>query len=88
MNIEISGLPASGPNRAPLKAARDAFKQFLGDNHITAGNGYVKITPPIPVTITGSLFYDIDHAPGVVGPNGMRPSTAWEIHPVTELDFN
>ena len=33
------------------------------------------------------LIYDIDHAPGVVGPSGMRPRTSWEIHPVTKLDL-
>jgi len=29
----------------------------------------------------------VDHAAGVVGPQGMRPSTAWEIHPVTKIEF-
>jgi hypothetical protein len=24
---------------------------------------------------------------GVVGPTGMRPKTAWEIHPVTRIEF-
>ncbi|MDB5389314.1 MAG: hypothetical protein JWM11_4960 [Planctomycetaceae bacterium] len=87
MNIEISGLPTTGPNRAPLAAVRASLRQFLTANGVNVTSSYIKFNPPIPVTVTGSLFYDIDHAPGVVGPSGMRPKTSWEIHPVTELTF-
>jgi hypothetical protein len=37
------------------------------------------------VLIEGSLFFDIDHAAGVVGPEGKRPKKAWEIHPITKI---
>ena len=37
--------------------------------------------------VCGSLFYDISHSPGTVGPQGLRPGTAWEIHPVTSIVF-
>jgi hypothetical protein len=63
-------------------------RQKLADilvNQLPAGSGYRKYTFPIPVVVDGSLFFDVDHAAGVVGPAGMRPQTAWEIHPVTRL---
>jgi hypothetical protein len=86
INVEISGLPKSGPFRAQLKQARETFENFFGDNISTTG--YHKFTDePIPVRIRGSLFYDIDHPPGAVGPTGLKPTTAWEIHPVTEITF-
>ena len=38
--------------------------------------------------ITGSLFYDIDHKPGVVGPVKFRSHlpSAWEIHPISSIE--
>jgi len=47
--------------------------------------GMSKLKKPIAVEVQGSLFYDIDHEPGVVGPLDMQPRTAWEIHPISEL---
>lgn len=85
MNAEISGLPRTGPARGALTSVRDQFKQFFASNPL--GTSYRLFDPPIAVRVTGSLFYDIDHAPGVVGPSGHRPKTAWEIHPVTGIDF-
>jgi hypothetical protein len=86
LNVEVSGLPESGAFRAPLKSVRDAFQEFFGDN-IPAGSGYSKFNPPIKVRITGSIFFDVDHKAGVIGPAGFRPKTAWEIHPVSEIVF-
>jgi hypothetical protein len=91
MNMEITGLPLGGPNRAKLRVPRDALKQFLRDHQdrVTT-TGYFRFEDPVPVRITGSLFYDIDHKPGVVGsftePRRV-PATAWEVHPVTEIVF-
>ncbi len=85
MNVEISGLPPTGPARAPLKAVRDKFKAQFANAPI--GSSYHKFNPPIPVQVTGSIFFDMDHVGGTVGPSGMRPATAWEIHPVTDIDF-
>ena len=86
LNVEVSGLPQSGPFRAPLKQVRDKFQQHLGT--VISGPGYHNFAEnPIPVRITGSLFYDIDHPPGAVGPTGLKPATAWEIHPVTDIEF-
>ncbi len=85
MNVEISGLPADGPSYAALAQARSDFKTYFADQ--LPGSGYDLYDTPIPVKISGSLFYDIDHAPGLVGPSGMKPTTAWEIHPITAIVF-
>lgn len=88
LNVEVSGLPVGGApeNRDRLTAARAAFKDAF---HIgaTGPGSYQKPHEPVPVRVTGSLFWDVDHEPGVVGPQGMRPKTAWEIHPVSEVEF-
>jgi hypothetical protein len=85
MTAEVSGLPPAGNIRARLKVARDAFKQFFSGQPI--GTSYKKFDPPIPVRISGSLFFDVDHPAGVVGPEPFKPKTAWEIHPVTSIEF-
>jgi hypothetical protein len=91
MNMEISGLPLGGPNRAKLRVPRQAFKDFLGQRQEAVGTtGYLRFEDPVPVRVTGSLLYDIDHAPGKVGsfqaPRRV-PATAWEVHPITEIVF-
>ena len=84
-NAEISGLPASSAAaHATLLNARKQLATILA-NELPGGSGYRKYKTPIRVEIDGSLFFDVDHEAGVVGPEGMRPSTAWEIHPVTRL---
>lgn len=85
MTAEVSGLPAAGPFKAPLKAVRDKFKSEPALAHVRTT--YIKFDPPIPVSVKGSLFYDIDHPPSAIGPSGLRPKTAWEIHPVTDIEF-
>jgi hypothetical protein len=89
MNMEISGLPLSGPHRAKLMAARTKFKnQFLLGP--TGPRGYEDLEVPLPVKVTGSLFFDMDHCPPAdyVGHQWMQPRTAWEVHPITEIEFN
>jgi hypothetical protein len=83
MTAEISGLPETGPARAVLTVPRQAFEGFFETNRI--GTMYKKFNPPIPVDVTGSLFFDLDHPAGAVGPTGLKPETAWEIHPVTSI---
>lgn len=41
----------------------------------------------IPISVKGSLFYDIDHPPGHVSFGNYKPTTAWEIHPVQKIKF-
>lgn len=85
MNVEVSGLPPSGPDRPVLVEVRNEFEEVLDGN--LPGESYDFYQPPIPVRISGSLFYDIDHPPGQVGPSSLRNrlESAWEIHPITSL---
>jgi hypothetical protein len=90
MTVEISGLPKSGhPDRAALKLAREEFKSFLGDG-TPQGSSYDRYDEPIPVRVTGCLFFDTSHHAGLPnspGPAEMKPGTTWELHPVTEIVF-
>jgi hypothetical protein len=90
MNVEVSGLPVTGTNanRDQLREVRNTFKTRFGLGN-TGPNSYVKPNPPVPVRITGSLFYDVDHAPPeeFVGPKSHKPQTAWEIHPISKIEF-
>jgi hypothetical protein len=84
-NAEISGLPKKqAPAFAALRAVRESLSTIL-DADFPGPGSYRKYDPAIAVTIEGALFYDIDHAPGAVGPGDMKPTTAWEIHPITRL---
>jgi hypothetical protein len=88
LNVEVSGIPVGGTtaNRKQLMAVRDQFKQTF--NLSASGpKGYKRPNEPIPVRITGSLFWDVDHPPGAVGPGDLKPKTAWEIHPVSVIEF-
>lgn len=84
LNVEVSGLP-DGQFHQQLKDVRDAFTTFFADH--LPGVAYSKFDPPIPVRITGSLFFDIDHKAGEVGPGAFKPTTAWEIHPVSAIEL-
>jgi hypothetical protein len=89
LNVEVSGIPADGTaeNRARLWDVRKAFKGTfqLGDE---GPDSYNRPDPPVPVEITGSLFWDSEHEPPhTVGPNDFKPRTAWEIHPVSGIEF-
>jgi hypothetical protein len=82
-NIEISGVPKSG-NTTILKV-RNFFKDNFGQ---VCGPKYAVFKDdPIPIKVSGSVFYDVDHPAGQVGPVGMRPKTSWEIHPVASISW-
>ena len=84
-NIENSGLlSTSSANYTALKKARTQIEDFFGEY---CSSKYWKMSPIIEIEVKGSLFYDIDHKPGIVGPNGLKPTTAWEIHPITDIKF-
>jgi hypothetical protein len=84
-NVEVSGLPPhSAHSFASIKGARESFEENF---EAPTGSGYTQYEPT-HVHIVGSLFYDIDHAAGVVGPSGYRPQSAWEIHPVTTFELS
>lgn len=86
LNCEVSGLPdVDSPDYPTLKNVRLQFFHIWGDQF--PGDNYDPFpqSQRIHVIVEGSLFYDIDHPAGRVGPTGFRPTTAWEIHPVTKL---
>lgn len=89
MTMELSGLPPkSSKHFNRLRKARDAYKTFFGAN--LPGTTYDFYDPPIPVTIEGSLFFDMSHAQGSKpGPASLRKDipTIWEIHPISKIEF-
>jgi hypothetical protein len=84
INVEVSGLPPEEPQRGELEQARNAFKGMFGDVVPDSVGSYVA-TEPFHVRVRGSLFYDIDHPAGNVGPGPLKPNTSWEIHPVLSI---
>jgi hypothetical protein len=89
LNSEVSGLPTGGPFKPLLTQVRNDFKAFFSTDVLEhAKTRYVTFNPPIPVRVSGSLFWDIEHVPpDTVGPTAHKPRTAWEIHPVTKIVF-
>jgi hypothetical protein len=89
MPMAISGLPPQDSTHfTRLKAARDAYKEFFGDD--LPGASYDFYDPPIPVEVEGSLFFDMSHSSGSgPGPARLRQNipTLWEIHPITNILF-
>ena len=92
MTAEISGLPSDTTTTAyeMLKRARrqlyERYPDFFEGPKIRK---YVRPTKNFPeVEIRGSLFFDTRHAAGTVGTGTLKPETAWEIHPVTYLNFS
>ena len=85
LNVEISGVPTDGPDRDAIQEVRDAFKDHFDGNPPKKYKPF--FNPPKRVVIEGSLFFDRDHAAGTVGPEGFRPASAWEIHPVKSIKF-
>ncbi|MGA3014088.1 MAG: hypothetical protein ABSD71_08635 [Bacteroidales bacterium] len=85
MNVEVSGLPdKTSSNYTVMKELRDKMVVRFGK---ICGSKKFFIDKPIKISVSGSLFYDIDHKPGVVGYKNLKPKTAWEIHPVTDIVF-
>lgn len=89
MTMELSGLPPkSSKHYDRLKSARDAYKGFFGNN--LPGMTYDFPDPPVPIRVTGSLFFDVSHSNGQrPGPQSLksRMPTIWEIHPISEITF-
>ena len=82
MSGEVSGLPPAHPTLSPLPQRRADIRKIL-KNHQNANGLFVT---PVAVSVTGSLFWDGEHRfPNNVGPEGLRPSKAWEIHPIKLL---
>ena len=87
ITVEISGLPQdpADPSYPALSAVRTKFLAYF--NNQQPSRHYKQFAPPIAVALTGSVFFDVDHSAGAVGPAGLKPSSAWEIHPLTNITF-
>jgi len=84
-NAEVSGLPGD-ENDSLLITVRNKILNRFGD--IACQDGAFKpVSSFIPITITGSIFFDVDHRAGLVGFGVYKPTTAWEIHPITDIEF-
>ncbi len=81
-NVEVSGLAASNKQ---IAAVRKAFEQQFVN---LCSSSYVLFAAnPIKIQIEGSVFFDVDHKPGQIGPAGFQPATSWEIHPISKIAF-
>jgi hypothetical protein len=87
LTAEVSGLSRLGTaqDKAALESARRQYRDVLSNK--MPGKKYVIVDPPLAVAVIGSLFYDMDHTPGVVGTGDFVPATSWEIHPVTTISL-
>jgi len=82
MNSEISGLPVANPTKSPFPQRRSDIRTILAKHENVNG----LFVAPVPVQVSGSLLWDGEHtAPNNVGPKGLRPTKAWEIHPIKLL---
>jgi hypothetical protein len=82
MNSEVSGLPSTHPTQSPFPKDRADIRAILA-KHKNASGLFVT---PVPVTVSGSLLWDGEHRfPNNVGPKTLRPTKAWEIHPIKQL---
>jgi len=84
-NAEISGLPGDVTDNL-LAGVRKKITDRFGDIACSSG-AFKPVGTLIPIKITGSLFFDVDHPAGKVGFGVYKPKTAWEIHPVTAIEF-
>lgn len=85
-NVECSGLPTHNATDYPqLEAARTKITEHFSE---MCSAKYAVFESGIPIEVTGSIFFDVDHKAGVIGPEGYRPKTAWEVHPMSNIVFN
>ena len=84
-NAEISAFPEED-DASSLHTVRNRIINMFGD--LSCGDdSYKPVEELIPIRIKGSLFFDVDHPAGRVGFGVYKPRTAWEIHPVTLIQF-
>lgn len=93
-NVEISGNPPAGAyGRQDIIQARNDFEEYFELTY--CADSYYEQNfrnDPIPVIITGSIFYDAWHCSSFAssGPQRwteIKLQTAWEIHPITKIEF-
>jgi hypothetical protein len=82
----VSGLPdPSRDSFNTLNAVRAKLKNQFGN---VCGKPVLLLDNPVKIIISGSLFFDINRKPGKSVHKKIRTTTAWEIHPVSEIVFN
>jgi hypothetical protein len=84
LTAEASALPVDGPQRVLLAHARQELLSVIGPCH--CDNRFMRVSPPLRVRVTGSLFFDGAHSIGAVGPQYAKPFTVWEIHPILSIE--
>ena len=88
MTAEVSGLPNPDDRlTTQFQTVRDQYKAFFSATGQPPQRTLRRFPQPIPVTITGSIFFDVDHTPGEVHTANIIPDTVWEIHPISNLVF-
>lgn len=85
LNAEVSGLPEDTSDSLLIVVRNKIIARF-GDIACKDG-AYKPVNALIPIQIRGSIFFDIDHKAGIVGFGIYKPTTAWELHPVTGIKF-
>ena len=83
LTAEASALPHDGPHRNLLANARQELLSIVG--HCHCNGRFKRMSPPIRVQVSGSLFFDGVHATGAEGPKYAKPFTVWEIHPILSI---
>lgn len=90
-NAEISGLPASlsGTTFNKINNARNDFTAHFGITTCHSGYQTQFMDNPVPVEITGSLLFDELHYSqhASIGTGVAKPTTYWEIHPISAIIF-
>jgi hypothetical protein len=88
VNVEVSGLPLNGVDKAQFEEARSQILALLPEGS-DQGTKYILLKTAIKVTIRGSVYFDGDHRAGCQqgcpGPTSAKPQTVWEIHPVYSI---
>ena len=79
--LHVPALPGSPRNELSLNAIID---WVLTDANALAGGG----TDGLIVENFGDVpFYPRQVPPHTVGPGDFQPGTAWEIHPISSIEF-
>ena len=80
-----------GTRQLLIEDALDDVRQQGGCGRVKflrrTGLGFDFYDPPIPLTVQGSLFFDVTHAMGSKkpGPSSAKPRTIWDLHPITSI---
>jgi hypothetical protein len=89
MMCRLSSIPTrENPTMLFLKNVRTNLEKGLFGQVNLEAKAYRHFDPPVPIAITGSLYYNGLHEPGTMGPRSLKSETAWEIGPIISLEIN